>query len=416
MTRPEIVPFIKNATAIVTDEGGITCHAAIVSRELRIPCVVGTKRATQVFHDGDIVEVDAYNGVVKFLKRKNESKNELNDERIEFKKSYSRDTTLFMQGLWAKGLNELARSKFGWENPHLPFIAHYVNDGVVEIWEHEKAIGWFLDKLYESNKNEKFLAKLLKEYKELLVELKKLHAKEYLSNIEDKKRYESLVYQAAFDMTIFFYTGMDERNPEVAKNISVLARKEGDFFADNDVFVRKNIARLGGISEELAGVVLPEEINNIPNFEILSGRLKSYLIIDGKEVFAGELSEYAKQHFEFYFRESEMTDRSAEISGQTAYKGNIKGRVHIVRKQSDMSGIEAGDILVSPMTTPDFLPAMKLASAFVTDEGGVTCHAAIVAREMKKPCIIGTKIATQVLHDGDMVEVDADNGVVRILK
>ena len=74
-----------------------------------------------------------------------------------------------------------------------------------------------------------------------------------------------------------------------------------------------------------------------------------------------------------------------------------------------------GDILVSPMTTPNFVPAMKLAAAIVTDEGGVMCHAAIVAREMKKPCIIGTKIATKVLKDGDIVEVDADKGVVKIL-
>ena len=71
--------------------------------------------------------------------------------------------------------------------------------------------------------------------------------------------------------------------------------------------------------------------------------------------------------------------------------------------------------MVSSMTVPDFLPAMKRASAFVTDEGGITCHAAIIAREMKKPCIIGTKIATQVLKNGTEVEVDANNGVVKIL-
>jgi len=59
---------------------------------------------------------------------------------------------------------------------------------------------------------------------------------------------------------------------------------------------------------------------------------------------------------------------------------------------------------------------MKKAAAFVTDEGGITCHAAIVARELKKPCIIGTKIATQALKDGDEVEVDADKGAVKLLK
>ena len=68
------------------------------------------------------------------------------------------------------------------------------------------------------------------------------------------------------------------------------------------------------------------------------------------------------------------------------------------------------------MIKPDYLSAMKKAVAFVTDEGGITCHAAIVARELNKPCIIGTKIATKVLKDGDEVEVDADKGVVKILK
>ena len=59
---------------------------------------------------------------------------------------------------------------------------------------------------------------------------------------------------------------------------------------------------------------------------------------------------------------------------------------------------------------------MKRAIAFVTDEGGITCHAAIIAREMKKPCIIGTKVATKILKDGDMVEVDANKGTVKIIK
>jgi pyruvate,water dikinase len=83
---------------------------------------------------------------------------------------------------------------------------------------------------------------------------------------------------------------------------------------------------------------------------------------------------------------------------------------------SDLSKMEGGDILVSPMTTPEFVPAMRRASAIVTDEGGITCHAVIVSRELGIPCIIGTKIATRVLKDGDEVEVDAEKGVVRIIK
>ena len=78
--------------------------------------------------------------------------------------------------------------------------------------------------------------------------------------------------------------------------------------------------------------------------------------------------------------------------------------------------IKKGDILVSTMTRPDYIIAMKKASTVITDEGGLLCHAAIVSREMGKLCIISTKIATQLLRDGDLVEVDANKGVVNILK
>lgn len=107
---------------------------------------------------------------------------------------------------------------------------------------------------------------------------------------------------------------------------------------------------------------------------------------------------------------------SEEIKGSIAFMGVAKGTVKIVRSVKDLPSMKDGDILVTNMTTPNYLVAMKRAVAFVTDEGGITCHAAIVAREMRKPCIIGTKIATKVLKDGDLVEVDANKGIVRIIK
>lgn len=78
--------------------------------------------------------------------------------------------------------------------------------------------------------------------------------------------------------------------------------------------------------------------------------------------------------------------------------------------------VEPGDFLVSTMTTPDFILPMKRAAGFITDEGGVTCHAAIIGREMNKPSIIGTRIATKVLKDGQKIEVDVENGIVRVIK
>ncbi|MBU1854281.1 MAG: hypothetical protein KKF89_01030 [Nanoarchaeota archaeon] len=104
-----------------------------------------------------------------------------------------------------------------------------------------------------------------------------------------------------------------------------------------------------------------------------------------------------------------------EIKGVIANKGYVKGKVTVVRNLDELKNVEKGDVLVTYMTTPDFIVAMERAAAFVTDEGGITCHAAIVSREMNKPCIMNTKIATSVLKNGDMVEVDADKGIIRKL-
>lgn len=108
-------------------------------------------------------------------------------------------------------------------------------------------------------------------------------------------------------------------------------------------------------------------------------------------------------------------DETKEIKGMVAYGGKVRGIVRVIMDPHNPGEFNAGDILVTGMTRPDFLSLMKQASAFVTDEGGITCHAAIVSRELKRPCLVGTKIATQILHDGDEVEVDADQGVVTII-
>ena len=102
-----------------------------------------------------------------------------------------------------------------------------------------------------------------------------------------------------------------------------------------------------------------------------------------------------------------------ELKGQCGSVGKARGRVKLIFRPKDIPKMEAGDILVSIATDPDIVPAMKKAAAIVTEQGGVTSHAAIVARELGIPCLIGTKIATKVFKDGDLVEVDATKGVVR---
>ncbi len=110
-----------------------------------------------------------------------------------------------------------------------------------------------------------------------------------------------------------------------------------------------------------------------------------------------------------------VNESATELKGVAAYLGKAKGVVRVVFDPRKVKIFNIGDVLVTGMTRPEFLPLMKKASAFVTDAGGMLSHAAIVARELKKPCILSTETATKVFKDGDRVEVDAEKGVVRKL-
>ncbi|MBU0457023.1 MAG: PEP-utilizing enzyme [Nanoarchaeota archaeon] len=144
--------------------------------------------------------------------------------------------------------------------------------------------------------------------------------------------------------------------------------------------------------------------------EILDERAKGF-VITCKAVLIKKDLEYVKKHFQEFKKE-----KVTEIKGDIASKGIVKGVIKVVMDNTQLKKVNKRDILVAPMTTPDFVVAMEKAAAFVTDEGGILCHAAIVSREMNKPCIIGTKIATKVLKDGNYVEVNANEGIVKIIK
>jgi phosphohistidine swiveling domain-containing protein len=104
------------------------------------------------------------------------------------------------------------------------------------------------------------------------------------------------------------------------------------------------------------------------------------------------------------------------IKGVSASPGKVVGLAKIVKDRTEINKLSQDEILVTPMTTPDYISAIHKASAIITDEGGVLCHAVIISREFGIPCVIGTKIATKVLKDGDLVEVDANKGIVKKLK
>lgn len=108
------------------------------------------------------------------------------------------------------------------------------------------------------------------------------------------------------------------------------------------------------------------------------------------------------------------TKKTDVIYGSIACAGEVIGSVKVVKSFADAENMEAGNILVTSMTTPDITLALEKAIGIITDEGGITCHAAIIAREYSIPCLVGTECATQLLRDGMRVKLDCVNGYFRI--
>ncbi len=148
----------------------------------------------------------------------------------------------------------------------------------------------------------------------------------------------------------------------------------------------------------------PNELNQRHRFSAMYVTKGKFQILLGRE---------AKQFLAKINMEATKVKGVKEMRGTCACPGKVKGTVKIVLTQADNKKVKKGDILVSHTTGPDLMPAMKRAAAFVTEAGGLTCHAAIVARELNTPCVVGTLIAAKVLKDGDKVEIDATKGVVK---
>jgi phosphohistidine swiveling domain-containing protein len=166
------------------------------------------------------------------------------------------------------------------------------------------------------------------------------------------------------------------------------------------------------IPRELTSLITHEELVDILEGEKtitrqeLEQRKKGcyFYLLDDKIVFSyDEISSLA----------GEDHSKKDSVTGDVAFEGKATGRIRIINNPKSISKFEEGDILVSINTNPSLMPAIRKAAAIVTNEGGILCHAAVISRELKIPCIIGTKIATKVFKDGDVVEVDAEEGVVR---
>ena len=191
----------------------------------------------------------------------------------------------------------------------------------------------------------------------------------------------------------------------------------------SNIFIQPILKRIGekvGLSlREVCAMTAEEIINSLEGGDLpvkeIQKRLKGYVYIQQKnnyKIYTDGLESIK----ELEFGKEQYYGKLTELKGTPACEGIVKGKVRVILSKEEISLLEEGEILVTSMTTPDFVIAMEKSAAIVTDEGGILCHAAIVSREMKIPCIIGTQISTKVFNTGDLVKVDANKGIVRKIK
>lgn len=334
---------------------------------------------------------------------------------IVLKKLFTRDFTLLLCQIWGKRYE----SFFGVKLKNYPQNVFLFDRGVVTDYRNipavTKEVNGLFKKKMKADKNfiNNFSAEYLKKAEILQCEIDNeiVTRKSLLRFCDDLVDFWYAIYaglQLPIDKTV---------DPLVRKKMKKFRAVIGDaeyvFFSYLRSSLRRLYPKLGNLADYISWKEL--KLNRVPSKKVLERRKKRQIIFSSRLVTE---SQFRKLQTKFRFKLSEdpKVNNITELVGQSAYKGVVQGLVRKVLTINDVRTLKKNEILVSHMTVPDFIPAMKKASAFVTDEGGITCHAAIIAREMQKPCIIGTKIVTRVLKDGDLVEVDANKGIVKVLK
>lgn len=226
---------------------------------------------------------------------------------------------------------------------------------------------------------------------------------------------------------IFFFALKELSNylPEDMKDVLLPKiteiRKYGEtVYFDTSDFITKTLTVITtetGVKSPLLECLTPDECIQyfkeriLPKLSVLESRNDGCGVFFSPHIIFLSKDEENKTK-EYLFKPSNLT----ELRGQAAYPGKITAKCSIIAKFTSETDIDQGTVLVTGMTDPRFVPLMKKAAAIVTDAGGILCHAAIVSRELHIPCVVGTKFATQILKDGDVVEVDANKGTIKIIK
>ncbi|MBI5466231.1 MAG: hypothetical protein HY974_03005, partial [Candidatus Kerfeldbacteria bacterium] len=191
----------------------------------------------------------------------------------------------------------------------------------------------------------------------------------------------------------------NERKKEVINKVNIFIRR---LIAWR--YPRYSLSQLRKIYQlrptEIIGLLAGNKIDNWPQRD----KSAVYLMTDG------QISPGGKKYLSLL---KDMVSKS--LKGLPASPGKVVGQASIILNISHIPKFKKGTILVAPFTNVNYLPIMRQAKAILTETGGLTSHAAIVARELNKPCVVGVKNLISSLCDGDMVEIDANKGVIRKL-
>ncbi len=340
---------------------------------------------------------------------------------VFYKKAFSRDFSLVSLEIWWRG--EVKNEKI-WtreRQPFLPYIVFEKKKDTVDSFYDPRGISWIKHLLLERiNDDKNFLFYLEKNFFEGFSLLKNIFDVRSRLNHSELCNYFHLYeknyiwFEAVW--WLWDMTGSELKGVILPETLKQLRENTQDFVPKSEQLIKNSLENIYSEISNYIKVLRISEIekNQIPDVSEFIKREQGYYFTDDK-LFVGSNYRDIERMYNLKF-EKINTDNISNFIGEVAYKGKVSGRVKLILSLKNINKVEDGDVLVSTMTLPDFFPAIKKAVAIITDEGGLLSHAAIIARELKKPCIIGAKIAVQVLKDGDLVEVDADNGIVKILK
>ena len=263
-----------------------------------------------------------------------------------------------------------------------------------------------------------FISRMMREFGEQLDRLEPVWKKGVVGSTSELEELFDTAVEAWVGVSISYFLPTISSLSQEEQGLGMTLRQRSvDFLERTDHVVQDTLHALYPELGELVKYLLISDMSSgiLPEREVLEQR-QEHCVYYNFEFFVDTDLETLARRQGIVIVVEPLPSSMVEIIGQTAMGGRVEGIVRVIRQKSQIPLLQEGEILVTAMTTPDYLPAMQRAAAFVTDEGGIMCHAAIVAREFSKPCIVGTRIAMRALQDGDRVEVDGERGIVRILE